>query len=145
MTALTSPTAPAGVPVQLDRDRRLILDMRALGLAERRMRELTGDRTLSGFELANRFATTALIGFVGVTELTVLVWAALLREDPAITEDAVMALVKPKNVKPLVAALATAFNAEFDPEEKGDQAGQSPAAPFPPGSGAGPSPGSPAA
>ncbi len=110
---------PARVTLTLDRERALVLDAAALRQAELRLRALTGNPRLTAFEMLNDLRRG-----VGLTELTVLLWAALRREDPTLTEEQVNEFLTIDRIPAVIDAVRRAVTAFIAPaaeqEEKAD-------------------------
>jgi hypothetical protein len=72
------------VPLTLDRDRQLCLDLPAIMAAERQLQTLHGD-TYSILDLLSTPSTLTL------QQLRIMLWAACLYEDPAVTLEVIFA------------------------------------------------------
>jgi hypothetical protein len=133
------PSAVAPVQVTLDRERPLVFDFAALQRAELRFREVYREPDVSIFELVARFATQRKLG---LTETSVLLWAALSIDDPALTPERVLRAITFENFAALTAACAVAIGRSFTPAEPAAGGGESSGCPFvpSPGSSSGPSP-----
>ena len=73
-----------GIPITLDKPRRLRLDLNAMV----RFEEATGKSFLSGFNWQT----------MSVKDIRALIWACLLHEDPALTQEAVGAMITAQNM-----------------------------------------------
>ena len=73
------------IPITLDKPRTFLLDLHAMARAEQALAKWWGEKRIS---LIKIFQT----GDMGVTELTHLLWAGLLHEEPALTYDSARAL-----------------------------------------------------
>jgi hypothetical protein len=83
------------VPIELDRERTLQLDLNAFCLLEQKFENI--DRALRAFESGSLQA------------IRVLLWAGLVHEDPTLTEEAAGALVDINNIQKVVAAISKAL------------------------------------
>jgi hypothetical protein len=103
------PRAVPLIPVVLDHERHLLLDVWALYTAEQELRKSQG----IGFNLLSMFQG----GGLGMTELLTLVWAGLRHEDPSLTLEATGHLIHPGNMGTVQEALGQALREQTTSHE----------------------------
>lgn len=94
------------IDIVLDRPRHLLLNLKALALAERELATLLDRKKVS---LIKVFQS----GEVGVSDLVCLVWAGLLHEDPTLTLDQAMALLGASDLESIATKLMEAMQAHM--------------------------------
>ena len=94
------------VPITLDKPRRLLLDFRALAKAEQALAKFWGEKR---FSLIKVFQSEE----VGVAEITHVIWAGLLHEEPALTYDGVMTLLATANLDEVCVVVADAIKTQL--------------------------------
>ena len=119
------------IPVTLDKPRTLLLDLKALAKAEQALATFWGEKRVS---LIKVFQNQEM----GVAELTHLLWAGLLHEEPALTYDGAMALVTKIDLQQIATLVAAAMKEQLGMEDAPQgQAGDPPQpVPSPTGTGA---------
>lgn len=100
------PSIVPGIPLMLDKERHLRLDIGGLLLAEREMERLWGREI-------NLFTVIASPTGLGLNNVSILLWVALLPEDPALTLLRVQDLLNPSQIGDVVTALFAAWNAAW--------------------------------
>lgn len=94
------------IPLTLDKPRTLLLDLRAMARTEQALAKFWGEKRVS---LITIFQDQAL----GVTELTHLLWAGLLHEEPALTYDGALALMGTIDLQVLATAVSEALREQL--------------------------------
>lgn len=87
------------IPLTLDKPRSLLLDLKALAKAEQALAKFWGEKRVS---LIKVFQNQEM----GVAELTHLLWAGLLHEEPTLTYDGAMAIVTKIDLQQLATLVA---------------------------------------
>jgi len=100
------------VEIELDKVRSLRFDFNALRLAEKRMSEEWGKKTS---------VTSVLNEDITVTDLTILVWAALKHQDKALTLDQVGAMLHPSRLAYIGEKIRDAFGIQVTSDEEDAQ------------------------
>ncbi len=111
----TNGAAPSPIPdveIELDKPRRLRFDFNALRLAEKKMSEEWGKKTS---------VTSVLNEDITVTDLTILVWAALKHEDKTLTLDQVGAMLHPSRLAYIGEKIRDAFGIQVTSDEENAQ------------------------
>lgn len=111
------PSVVPGIPLMLDKERHLRLHIGSLLLAEREMERLWGREI-------NLFTVIAAPGGMGLNNLSILLWVALLDEDPSMTLLKTQDLLNPSQVGPVITAIFDAWNAAWPlprPEEEAER------------------------
>lgn len=102
------PSVVPGIPLMLDRERHLRLDNAAMLLAERELSRLW-DRKIS------LFSVLASADGLGLNDLSVLLFAALLHEDPSLTLLKTQDLMDMQRLPEMINAILAAWNAATMP------------------------------
>lgn len=111
------PSVVPGIPLMLDQERHLRLDIGSLLLAEREMERLWGREI-------NLFTLIASPNGLGLNNVSILLWVALLAEDPSLTLLRVQDMLNPSQVGEVVKAIFDAWNAAWPlpvPAEEGTE------------------------
>ena len=95
-----------GIPLMLDKERHLRLHIGSLLLAEREMERLWGREV-------NLLALIGSPGGLGLNNISILLWVALLDEDPSLTLLRVQDMVNPSQIGVVVTAIFDAWNAAW--------------------------------
>lgn len=126
------------IPLTLDKPRSLLLDLKALAKAEQALAKFWGEKRVS---LLKIFQSQEM----GVAELTHLLWAGLLHEEPALTYDAAMALASKLDLQQLATLVSGAMQEHLGMEDvpQGQAVDPPQPGPLPTGTGdsSGPQPG----
>ncbi len=88
------------VEIKLDKVRHLLFDFKALRIAEKQIFSDWGEK----------ISVTKVLGpDITVTDLTTLLWAALVHEDPSLTLDQISVLLHLNNIEYVAAKVEEAF------------------------------------
>jgi len=98
------------IPIQLDKPRHILLDMRAIYQVERALATLYGEKRVSLPKLFKQ-------GDLSMTELLHLLWGGLLHEEPALTVDRVAQLLATVPTRQLDLLLGEALREQTGMEE----------------------------
>ena len=113
------------IPIQLDKPRHILLDMRAICTVERELAKCYGEKRVS---LPKIFKS----GDLSMTELLHLLWAGLIHEEPALTFDQVAAMASGVPSRTIELALGEALREQAGMQET---AGAGPTMAMPTGTG----------
>lgn len=122
------------IPLTLDKPRTLLLDLRAMARAEQALAKFWGEKRIS---LLKIFQT----GDMGVSELTHLLWAGLLHEEPTLTYERALALITQIDLQELGTLVAGAMKEQLGMEDAPQGQAVDPPQPGTPPSGTGSSSG----
>jgi len=98
------------IPVTLDKPRSLLIDLRAMAKAEQAIAKFWGEKRVSLIKIFQA-------GDLGVAELTHLLWAGLLHEDPTLTYDQALALFATVDLQALTTHVTAAVAAQMGIDE----------------------------
>ena len=98
------------IPIQLDKPRHILLDMRAIYRVELELAKLYGEKRVSLPKIFKQ-------GDLSMTELLHLLWGGLLHEEPTLTVDRVAALLAPVPTRQLDLLLGEALREQTGMEE----------------------------
>lgn len=119
------------IPLTLDRPRTLLIDLRAMARAEQAIAKFWGEKRVSLIKIFQQ-------GDLGIAELTHLLWAGLLHDEPALTYDGALALLTKIDLQELTMHVTNAVKEQMgieDPPAPGE--GQDPPQPGPSPNGTG--------
>lgn len=102
------------IPIELDKPRHLLLNMRAICTVERELAKVYGEKRLS---LPKLFKT----GDLSMTELLHLLWMGLQHEEPTLTLDQVMAMASGVPSRTIDLALGEALREQAGMKETADE------------------------
>lgn len=126
------------IPITLDKPRTFLLDLRAMARAEQALAKYWGEKRISLIKIFQA-------GDMGVTELTHLLWAGLLHEEPTLTYDGALALLAKVDLEELSQVITDAIKEQLGLEQptQGQAADPLPPGTLPNGTGSssGPQPG----
>lgn len=97
------------IPITLDKPRTLLLDLRAMARTEQALAQVWGQKRVS---LIQVFQSQDL----GITELTHLLWAGLLHEEPTLTYDGALGLMRTIDLQALATVVAQAMQEQLGME-----------------------------